>query len=210
MANLERHSLREDQLQLTRERLLEAAAELLADDLELGFRAVAARAGVSAPTVYRHFESQEALIEALLVHLESRLGVKAHPATLDDYIAMLPEIFGAFEAHGRFMLAYMRAPRAVPIRERNRRRREVSIRAGLPRHPALLHPEMAQRFAGLMLTLGSANTWNSLGSVTDLRGADAGRAVAWAMRALETAVKSDPASFIEAFTPSTPNPERSP
>lgn len=204
MKSTARASLREDQQALTRTRMLEAAAELLADDEDLAFRAIAARAGVSVPTVYRHFATPEELISALLEHLERRLGVQRHPRTLEEYAAMLPELFAAFQENERFMLAYLRAPSAVAIRERNWRRRAATLRAGLPPHPALADPALAQRFAGLLLAMGSSPTWHALLTVTDLRGADIGRAVSWGIRALAQSVAQDPESFREAFSAQEP------
>lgn len=206
MATHETGSLREDQLALTRERLLEAAALLLAEDQDLGFRAVAARAGVSAPTVYRHFDGPEALYAALLVHLERRLGVERHPRTIDEYVALLPELYASFQREERYMRAYLHAPKAVSTRERNWARRAASLRAILPTHPVLQQPELAARFAGILLALGSASTWHALVTVTDLRGADAGRVAGWAMRALVDAAVRDPDAFRAAFTRPPENP----
>src|SRR5258707_1870489 len=58
-----------------RERILQAALELFA---ERGFHGtavplVAARAGVGAGTLYRYFESKEALVNALFRHWKSEL-----------------------------------------------------------------------------------------------------------------------------------------
>jgi AcrR family transcriptional regulator len=50
-----------------RERLLEAAAELFySEGYEVSIDRIAARAAVAKPTVYAHFASKEALIEAVL------------------------------------------------------------------------------------------------------------------------------------------------
>jgi TetR/AcrR family transcriptional regulator, repressor of fatR-cypB operon len=60
----------------TREALLDAALETMA---ERGFHAtsvpeLAARAGIGAATMYRHFESKEALVNALYVHAKRRFA----------------------------------------------------------------------------------------------------------------------------------------
>jgi AcrR family transcriptional regulator len=49
-----------------RQRLLEAAAELLVRDGELSTRAVCEAAGVAAPTLYHHFGDKDGLIEAAI------------------------------------------------------------------------------------------------------------------------------------------------
>ena len=58
--------LREEQAQQTRERILEAVIRTMAKGVaELSIPAVAREAGVSVPTVYRHFASKRELIAAL-------------------------------------------------------------------------------------------------------------------------------------------------
>lgn len=52
----------------TREAAIEAARELLVDEgfVQLSMRRVAGRVGVSAPALYRHFDSKEALVWAVV------------------------------------------------------------------------------------------------------------------------------------------------
>jgi AcrR family transcriptional regulator len=202
-------TLRDEQIARTRERLLEAAAQLLAEDQELGFRAIAERAGVSAPTVYRHFASPEELMPDLLVHLERRLGVTEHPTSLAGFAEMVPRLFASFQENQVYMRAWMRAPKAQAVRELNWHRRATSIANGLPDIPVLRDPDHAQRFAGLMLVLAGSPTWHAITEVTDLRGDDAGRLVAWAMNALADAAERDPGTLAEALTP-THDPEDQP
>jgi AcrR family transcriptional regulator len=64
-------------VQPPRERLLEAAAELLTTKGELSTRAVCEAAGVGAPTLYHHFGDKEGLIEAAVERAyESNLARK--------------------------------------------------------------------------------------------------------------------------------------
>jgi AcrR family transcriptional regulator len=70
-------SLREKQLDLTREAILEAfAAEVVEGGLdELSFRSVAERAGVSERTVFRHFPTREELIDGFNQYVYRRTGL---------------------------------------------------------------------------------------------------------------------------------------
>jgi AcrR family transcriptional regulator len=97
--------LRAEQAQETRERILDATVPLVARGLaSLTIPAVAREAGVSVPTVYRHFATKQELIEAIYPHVtrhaaiqqpppprtisELRDGVRrrlAHLDSLDDY-----------------------------------------------------------------------------------------------------------------------------
>ncbi|MFI6297030.1 TetR/AcrR family transcriptional regulator [Nonomuraea sp. NPDC050790] len=62
---------------LLREEILRAAEDLLAEsgaEEALTLRAVAARAGVSTPSVYLHFADKEALLEAVCLRVWDELG----------------------------------------------------------------------------------------------------------------------------------------
>jgi len=63
-----------------REVVLRTAASMFTEDgLEVSLGRIARRAGVGAGTVYRHFPSKEALVEAVLVeHLDGLVGAADH------------------------------------------------------------------------------------------------------------------------------------
>ena len=88
---------------LLREEILRAAEELLAEtgtDEALTLRAVAARTGVSTPSVYLHFADKEALIEAVCLRAWDELGrrMREHAVSVTD----------PFRALGRYGRAYAR------------------------------------------------------------------------------------------------------
>jgi AcrR family transcriptional regulator len=61
-----------------RERVLAAAEEVLArDGLSASMRDIAGRAGVGLGTIYRHFPTQEALYQAIIVDRTQRLVAEA-------------------------------------------------------------------------------------------------------------------------------------
>ena len=74
-------SLRDEQVERTRERILDAAVTLLADEsfAELTVPLVAKRAGVAVRTVYRYFPSRAALIDAVAVLADGRFGPTPFP-----------------------------------------------------------------------------------------------------------------------------------
>src|SRR5436305_1111692 len=60
------NTLRREQAEGTRGRILEAVRDLLVESPSLfSIPAIAARAGVSEPTIYRHFANRGALLDAL-------------------------------------------------------------------------------------------------------------------------------------------------
>src|SRR5688500_13075920 len=79
-----RSRLRRRQKQDTREAILDATIDVLAEGVaELSMPAVARRAGVSVPTVYRHFASKRALLAAVARHVERQTGAGAVPRPAD-------------------------------------------------------------------------------------------------------------------------------
>jgi AcrR family transcriptional regulator len=65
----------------TRDRLLAAAGELLAESPDVSTRAVCDRAGVQAPTLYHHFGNKQGLLAAVV---ETRFTAHMTEVALDD------------------------------------------------------------------------------------------------------------------------------
>jgi AcrR family transcriptional regulator len=72
--------LRAQQAEETRARILDATVPFIARGLaSLSIPAVAREAGVSVPTVYRHFATKQQLIEAIYPHVTRRAAIKQPP-----------------------------------------------------------------------------------------------------------------------------------
>jgi len=111
-------SLREQQKAVTRDRIITALAELIETEhpLDITMAAVAKQAGVSEPTVYRHFSTKRNLFAALGSNLYERATVGVAPSNLDELVGILPTVyerFAAMEATVRWNLA---APKGEMIR----------------------------------------------------------------------------------------------
>ncbi len=127
-----RSALREEQVEATRARILDAAVAVLAEDLTgLTMPAVAKAAGVSLPTVYRHYPDKRALLDAAVQRMRARLGVISDDYEgLEGLCARQARIMGRFEKLGddyRALLAVSNAqtmppeelePRMAILRER--------------------------------------------------------------------------------------------
>jgi len=100
--------LRASQRDATRRAIAQAAYELLRiSPDELTVPAIAARAGVSVPTVNRHFGSRQALLEGVVAHIDSLAdtgprGADIDPATFfgSGLERLVRDLFSRFAAMG--------------------------------------------------------------------------------------------------------------
>jgi AcrR family transcriptional regulator len=111
-------SLREQQRAVTRNRIITALSELIETQhlLDVTMAAVAAQAGVSEPTLYRHFPTKKNLFAALGSELFRKTTAGVAPSSLDELIEFLPKLyeqFAAMEATTRWNLA---APKDEVVR----------------------------------------------------------------------------------------------
>jgi AcrR family transcriptional regulator len=193
--------LREELAGHTRQRLIDAAVELLGSRglLELSVRAVAEHAGVSVPTAYRYFPTPNALIDALTQALGEAFGVQKYPETEDELLALLPVLWLQFEKRAPLMRAYLQLPAAGPLRVAGRTRRKAA-HLGVVGHalPRLAAEERAALGAVLQLFTNSA-TWELWHDLWGLSGKRSGKLAAWATQALIAAVRKDPRGFAEAL-----------
>src|SRR5688572_1155649 len=82
-----RSELRAEQAEETRGRILDAAGRVMATGVaSLSVPAVAREAGVSVPTVYRHFGTKAELLAELYPHAARRAGLDGipDPSTVSD------------------------------------------------------------------------------------------------------------------------------
>ncbi|MDA8126415.1 MAG: TetR/AcrR family transcriptional regulator [Deltaproteobacteria bacterium] len=110
-----------------RQEIMKVAMELIA---EQGFHGapmseIAEKAGVAAGTIYRYFQSKEALIEVMSYELESRLiailmeGYPAETSVRERFfhiMTLLLQHFIAHPLHFRFMEQYHNSPYGVSQR----------------------------------------------------------------------------------------------
>ena len=118
--------LRAEQMEQTRLRILEATADVLADEQveEVTVPLVAMRARVSVRTVYRHFPTKEALFDAFGEWAEEhlRLVLLSYPETLDEVREMAPALYRMYDERAPLIRALL-SRRGQEIRARTRRRR---------------------------------------------------------------------------------------
>lgn len=138
-----RSGLREEQAEKTRIRILDATLRVIATGIaSLSVPAVAREAGVSVPTVYRHFRTKRELLAAVYPHAARRSGLDtiADPHSLDELAPMIRAYVERLDALDDATRAAMASPAAAEVRHatmstRYERLRKVadSIDPKLPR-----------------------------------------------------------------------------
>ncbi len=178
-------ALRQRQEEETRALILQAFGEQVRASRagEFSLPEVAARAGVSVRTLYRHFGSREGLLDALQAHAAAQV-TPSLPTSVDELLGLAPTLFATFDAHAPWVEAMVRSGPVSELRAAGKPRRVALFRAltaplveGLPQGDAAA-------VQALIKHLVSAETWLVLRRDFGVDGPTAGRAVARALRAL--------------------------
>jgi AcrR family transcriptional regulator len=186
--------LRERQASRTRELILDALTELLGERRadEVSTRQIAERAGVSQPTVYRHFPDRTALVEGLAERVEQKAAAsgKSPPATIDEWVTWAVPAFVVADEHAveTTAEAVLNAdPRRYSQASRERSRElHASVERWLPE----LDPRDQTRVTALFRVLASIQTWLRMREEFGLTGAESGETVGWAIKVLADAIRN--------------------
>ena len=111
--------LRSQQADATRSRILDAAIRVMARGIaSLSIPEVAREAGVSVPTVYRHFGTKEDLLAAVYPHVTRRIGLDKvpDPLTLDDLRDGIRAVFEKVDSYSDLERAAHASPAAEETR----------------------------------------------------------------------------------------------
>jgi AcrR family transcriptional regulator len=179
-------SLREQQAETARKRILAAVAEMLERDSveELTVPQVAEAAGVSLRTVYRYYKSRDALLEAAGRFIGAELLGQGYPESLDDVADSFEPACSDFDRHPGLVRALALSRLGRETRGYRRRGRVRAIRAVLVDEVGEL-PEPELRQAGAVLAyLHNMLAYTTLREESDLSGEEIGQALGWAIRTL--------------------------
>jgi AcrR family transcriptional regulator len=114
-----RSELREQQADGTRARILDAALRVMARGIAgLSVPEVAREAGVSVPTVYRHFGTKDELLAAVYPHVARRVGLDTvpDPVTLDELRVAARAYFDRLANYSALDLAAVASPAGAEVR----------------------------------------------------------------------------------------------
>lgn len=178
----------------TRRRIVAAGSELLHEsDVRdwgaLTVRAVAERAGVSERTVYRHFENERGLRDAVMHRLEEEAGVELEGMAVGDVAALAARVF-------RHVASFRPGPGPTldPTLTATRRRLHAALLEAVA--TAVPHWSAADRAmaAAVLDLLSSVDAYERLARDWDLDAAGAAAAVGWAIAAVGAALADHPPS----------------
>ena len=185
-----RSELREHQAAETRGRILDATARVMArGPASTSMPAVAREAGVSVPTVYRHFRTKADLFAALYPHMIYRApSIQLElPSSIDDFAVGLRAHFTKLDSLGEAERAVLNSPAAAEMRRANMpdrvRRTRTLVDALAPADPGIDRDRLT-RLLTILTGTAAFRTWRDhLGSSVDETVAD----IEWAIRALISA-----------------------
>jgi AcrR family transcriptional regulator len=181
-----RSSLREAQRAVTEQRITQALAALIDNEhpLEISMAAVAKRAGVSEPTLYRHFPTKRDLFAALAGHQFQTVAAGLAPASTDDLAEAVRTVFersAGMENVVRWTLAAT-DPERVP--RPNVQARLAMLRTALRDVLADLDDDTAQLLLRAVLLLTSPMAWLYWNDYLGLDPAAAAATAGWAIKTL--------------------------
>lgn len=187
-----RSELRAQQADETRSRILDATGRVMARGiLKLSIPAVAREAGVSVPTVYRHFGTKEELVAAIYPHAMARAGIRdfRFPRTVDEIREGVRAYLGQLDSLDDLDRAAMASPASAEPRQLSMPRRIAVWRQLVDSIEPRLAPadrDRLVRLLAVLLTSSSMRMWRDhLGASVDQTADD----VDWVVRAAVAAAR---------------------
>lgn len=179
--------LRDQQAEATRVRVLEALVRAMGNGVaEVSIPAVAREAGVSVPTIYRHFGSKKGLIAALGPYVATKAGLMpAHlPETMREFDSMAREMFRNLATMDQTLRAAMASNLGQEARRAGLPARRAMVRDVMNRlGPEVPEPEQ-ERLASLALILMSTPAFHAYKDYLGLGPDASAKLVSWAIGTL--------------------------
>jgi AcrR family transcriptional regulator len=178
--------LRQQQAEATRERIVQATAELIEEcgPEAISNRQIAERAGVTEITIYRHFPSRDELLSTLWQKTNAEQGVRGgFPDTLDGIVGQMEALFRSFDQTPAHIQSTLTTPQGRAMRASRDEDRRAAFLKAVEEAPDLGEEDRLAA-AGVLQLLYSAYAWLSLREQWGMDGEQAAAATAWAARTL--------------------------
>jgi AcrR family transcriptional regulator len=183
--------LRDEQSAETRQRILDALVRTMGHGVAgLSIPAVAKEAGVSVPTVYRHFKTKAELVAALAPYLFTRSGLMEVPDLgTDDFRDLAREFARRSESMDAEVRAAMASELGHEMRQRVMPERLAIIRKDLARRIPGLSGSELDRFTRVTLLLLSSAMTRAYKDYLGMDANDAAEDVGWALETLRAKLR---------------------
>jgi AcrR family transcriptional regulator len=181
-----RSELREAQAEDTRGRILDATLRVMATGLAgLSVPAVAREAGVSVPTVYRHFRTKRELLAAVYPHAARRSGLDtiADPRSLDELRPLIRAVIDRLDTLDDLSRAAMASPGASEVRHATMPTRHERLRRLTDAIEPQLRKADRDRITRLLMVLTTSASLRMWRDHLGLSGDEVADDVDWIVRA---------------------------
>jgi AcrR family transcriptional regulator len=171
----------------TRQRILDVLSDHMAAGTfdSVSMDAIAQAAGVSPATLYRHFPSRDALLDAIADEaLFQRVGDVPYPQAPHEIAPIMRLSFEAFDTDREFIRAYFSTELGRTARTRGRRRRVEAMQEALRPITEGLEASRRRGAEAVIAYLASIQAWITMGDEFGLSGEQVGEAVTWAIDTL--------------------------
>lgn len=186
--------LRAEQAEQTRLRIVQAYGDEICacENGDVTVQQVAARAGVSVPTLYRNFTNLDELGDAFWAWIEPQFGVLAEVKTADDLPAFVEGLHRQFGARAPLIRAMALTAPGRRLRMRTLPRRNQMVQNVLAPLTKQMQERDARAVAAVCKVLGSGQVWQMMHEEWGLDSEETARAAAWAVRALIDSLRKNP------------------
>jgi AcrR family transcriptional regulator len=187
-------SLRQAQMRRTREQILDALVRTIGQGVAgLSIPAVAREAGVSIPTIYRHFHNKQELVAALGGYLMQKMGMASMqpPRSLDDLLAISRYGFVKAEDMDEAIKIVAVSELGSQVRRDAMPLRIKMLEDALAAELESLNEQDRVRLRNIILVLTSSAMIRAFKEYLDLSGEAAADNVEWAIRLLVRAAREN-------------------
>jgi AcrR family transcriptional regulator len=179
-------SLREQQANAARERILASVADLLergeVDDLTMP--EVADASGISLRTIYRYYPTREELLEAAGRWIGDDLLNHPYPRSLDEVADLYQEGCRDFDERPGLVRALATSRLGQRVRGHRRRERVEAIERALRAELPGLTDEELRHATAVLAYLHNVLAYTTLREDNGLTGDEIGESIGWAIRTL--------------------------